>query len=71
MGQKYQCCFCGETIQPVEPDVGGLRYTTCIDQEAGRQKDQFFFCHTACFSSRLRPGPGVHLYVLDLLNGAS
>ena len=26
MGEKYSCCFCGETIQPVEPDVGSLVY---------------------------------------------
>jgi len=29
---NYQCCFCGETIPHVSPDVGGLLYYTCADR---------------------------------------
>ena len=67
MGEKYQCCFCGRTIQSQAPDVGGLRYTTCVDGEAHLQRDQFLFCHTQCLVERLHSS--VHLYVADLVRG--
>ena len=64
MTQKYQCCFCGDTILPVSPDVGGLLYTTCFDRGSGSQRDQQLYCHANCLADRL--APSVNLYVLDL-----
>jgi len=70
MAEKYQCCFCGRTIDRASPDVGGLRYYTCADRGEEFQSDQQLFCHTTCLTDRLHPS--VHMYVLDLLNpGAS
>jgi hypothetical protein len=66
ISEKYQCCFCGTTIDPVSPDVGGLLYYTCADRGKGFQSDQQLFCHTRCLTERVHQS--VHLYVLDLLN---
>jgi hypothetical protein len=62
---RYQCCFCGLTIEPTVPDVASLRYTTCIDRTPDMQHDQELFCHTRCFRERLHPA--VKVYALDLL----
>ena len=70
MTEQYQCCFCGRTIDPVSPDVGGLLYYTCADRSKEFQSDQRLFCHTRCLTDRVHSS--VHMYVLDLLNrGAS
>lgn len=69
MTAKYQCCFCGQTIAAVSPDVGGLLYTTCVDLDEQFQRDQQLWCHTKCLTDRL--APGVKLYVLDLLHNSA
>ena len=63
MNENYQCCFCGQTIEPSFPDVGGLLYTAAVDQTSDRQHDQQLFCHTACLEARLHPS--VKMYVLN------
>jgi len=65
MMTTYQCCFCGESIAPAGPDVGGLLYTTNIDRPVEEQHDQQLWCHAACFKQHLHPS--VPLYVLDLV----
>jgi len=65
MSQGYACCFCGEGIDPLPPDVASLLYTTCADQVSKRlQRSQELYCHTKCFQDRLQKVP---LYVLDIL----
>ncbi|HKO42109.1 MAG TPA: hypothetical protein VJU84_02375 [Pyrinomonadaceae bacterium] len=67
MSTEYQCCFCGNTIKPAGPDVGGLLYTTNVDDAAADQYDQQLWCHAVCLQQRLHPS--VPLYVLDLVEG--
>lgn len=66
MSEKYACCFCGKTIEPVSPDVGSLLYTTNRDKSQDLQYDQEMFCHASCLESRLHPT--AKLYVLSLLS---
>jgi hypothetical protein len=65
MAITYQCCFCGNAIEPRVPDVGGLLYTTCINLQPAYQHEQQLYCHTTCLVERLHES--VSLYVLDLL----
>jgi hypothetical protein len=44
------CCFCGEPIPMSEVDPCHLTITTA------RDKWQVWFCHAACFKSRLVGG---------------
>jgi hypothetical protein len=64
MAITYQCCFCGNAIEPRVPDVGGLLYSTCINLDAAYQYEQQLYCHTTCLVERLHGS--VSLYVLDL-----
>lgn len=63
---RYQCCFCGLTIEKEVPDVGSLVYTTCTDRASDMQQSQEFFCHVKCLRSRLHSA--AKLYSVDLLN---
>ena len=65
MTHKYQCCFCGKTIPPTSPDVGGLLYYTSAERAREFQRDQQLWCHTKCLTERLHPS--AIMYVLDLL----
>lgn len=62
---QYQCCFCGQAIESVGADVGGLLYTTNVDRPRERQLDQQLWCHAACLKQHLHPS--VPLYVLDII----
>ena len=62
---RYQCCFCGKTIEPTPPDVACIYYTTCIDSSSDMQQSQEMFCHTKCLRSRLDKSS--HLYAAFLL----
>jgi hypothetical protein len=65
MSQGYACCFCGEGIDPLPPDVVSRLYTSCADQRSNRLKrTQELYCHTKCFQVQLHNVP---LYVLDVL----
>jgi hypothetical protein len=60
---KYQCCFCGKTIEKISPDVCSIIFST--DFEDGKSSyDQQLWCHAICFKNLLHPS--AHLYVLDL-----
>ena len=61
---RYKCCFCGRTIDPVSPDVGGLLYTMKIDRPEDEHRHQQLFCHTLCLMERL--DRAVKLLVLDM-----
>ena len=63
---KYQCCFCGQSIENRVPDVGGLLYTTAIDRHSDFQHEQQMFCHTECLRERLHES--AKLYAVDLLD---
>ena len=63
---RYQCCFCGLTIEKEVPDLGSLVYTTCTDRASGMQQSQQFFCHVKCLRTRLHSA--AKLYSVDLLN---
>jgi len=65
MSQGYICCFCGQGIEPIPPDVGRLIYTTCFDMSINMQVDQQFYCHAECLRSRFFPL--VHLYAAEIL----
>ena len=45
------CCFCGQDIEPVEPDPCRVTVTTAGD------KWQVWFCHGTCFRERLAEMP--------------
>jgi hypothetical protein len=64
--EKYQCCFCGLTIDHVLPDVGGLLYTMGINRPDDSRPGQQLYCHTNCLLARLHPS--VDLYVIDVAN---
>ena len=66
MTERFQCCFCGETIELFPPDVGGLLYTTCIDRPGQAQHSQQLYCHTTCLTERLHSS--VNMYVLALVD---
>lgn len=61
--QKFQCCFCGKTIDPDSKNPGELAYTPGIGNH-GRMNTQALYCHAECLASRLHPS--AKLYVLDL-----
>jgi hypothetical protein len=63
MSQVYQCCFCGRSIDPEFPDVGGLRYSTTVHAASHDHPEQQLYCHTLCLLDRLHPS--TKLYVLD------
>lgn len=63
--QRFQCCFCGLTIESKAPDVASILYTTCIDGTPDMRHDQELYCHTECLLDRLHPS--VKLYAIDLL----
>ncbi len=64
MSVEYQCCFCGQSIESVGFDVGGLLYTTNVDGSEDRHHSQQLWCHTECLKQRLHPS--VSLYVLEI-----
>lgn len=64
VSEKYQCCFCGLTIESTGFDVGGLLYTTNFDGSEDRQNSQQLWCHTECLKQRLHSS--VLLYVLEI-----
>jgi hypothetical protein len=64
MGQIYQCCFCGFPIEPIPPDVGGLLFTTMVDQDDSQRPEQQLFCHVRCLQKRL--DKSAKLYLLDV-----
>lgn len=68
MWNQYQCCFCGQTIESVGADVGGLLYTTNVDRPMEEQHDQQLWCHASCLKQHLHPS--VPLYALDLAEEA-
>lgn len=67
--QRFQCSFCGLTIESEAPDVGSLLYTTCIDQTPDMQKAQEFYCHARCLLDRLHSS--AKLYAVGLLELAA
>jgi hypothetical protein len=66
MKTLFQCCFCGQTIEPVGADVGGIVYITNADTDEKNHYSQQLYCHTSCFKERLHSS--VNLYVLDLVD---
>jgi hypothetical protein len=69
MSERYQCCFCGNSISAIIPDVAGLLYTTSVDREPSLQRDQQLWCHTKCLRERLHPS--AKLYAADLVEDLS
>lgn len=61
--QKYQCCFCGESIESGEIDVTGLIVISNWDKSQESQQEQQLFCHMECIRSRLTKN--VPLYIAD------
>jgi hypothetical protein len=62
--QKYQCCFCGDSIIPNQLAVTGLTITTNWEKESGLQQEQQLFCHLECLRENL--STNVPLYVADV-----
>lgn len=61
--QKYQCCFCGESIESNQVDVTGLIVVSNWDKNQNLQKEQQLFCHMECFKNKL--AKNVILYIED------
>lgn len=64
MAIEYQCCFCGNRIDRVGFDVGGLLYTTNVDNSTDKQHSQQLWCHTNCLKQHLHTS--APLYVLEI-----
>lgn len=62
---KFGCCFCGETVERVKPDVSSLLYLACFDRSEEEQSHQQLFCHAECLRSRLHKS--AKLYAVDLV----
>ena len=61
---KYQCCFCGDSIQSGALDVCALVLIVRWEKEPAVQREQQFFCHVACF--RKHAHDSVPFYALDV-----
>lgn len=61
--QKYQCCFCGKTIEPDTRNPGELAYTPASTKDKFRNT-QALYCHAECLKAHLHAS--AKLYVLDL-----
>jgi len=50
---RFQCCFCGQTIENYPPDPCGIGLTANFTSPAEKQQTQGLFCHMACFEERM------------------
>lgn len=53
--ERYQCCFCGDTVKPQKPDVISILVTSNWTLDTGEQANQQLFCHSACLQRKLHP----------------
>ena len=60
----YMCCFCGKTIESSPVDPCWVNVMINIDKEKSKRYDQDFYCHIACFKSKIVPI--VSLYIEHL-----
>jgi|GEM_PF-2298042 len=60
---EFACCFCGETVERVKPDVGSLLYIARFDRSEEEQSPHQLFCHAECLRSRLHQS--AKLYAVD------
>jgi hypothetical protein len=61
---RYQCVFCGMTIEPTKVDICELNLRTNWEKTVEKQQVQQFFCHATCFRQHVHVS--APLYVLDL-----
>jgi hypothetical protein len=49
----FQCCFCSKGIESTDIDPCNLDILINIDKPKNKQSNQIFYCHIACFESKL------------------
>lgn len=64
--QKYQCCFCGESIESNQIDITALIVVSNWDKKQALQQEQQLFCHMECLRSKL--AENVPLYIADIID---
>jgi hypothetical protein len=54
------CCFCGNDVEGIPPDICVLTLSTSwqSQKEGEHVATQDFYCHAACFRSKLKLLPG-------------
>ncbi|MCL4517493.1 MAG: Imm27 family immunity protein [Firmicutes bacterium] len=50
---RFQCCFCGKTIERREKNICTLVFTSNLDGHEESHINQQFFCHAKCFKKRV------------------
>lgn len=53
--EGFECCFCGQGIDPIPPDVCSL-VLRLRRQDLAEGPSQEFFCHARCLRARIRAG---------------
>lgn len=61
---EYTCCFCDEGIKSGKADPCDINILINIDKSPDMQSSQTFYCHIACFKSKMSPGVGYY-FMLD------
>jgi hypothetical protein len=60
----FTCCFCNKSVMSLDKYPADLKVIVNIDKPKDQQHDQFFFCHTECFKTKLHKNMQKH-FVLD------
>lgn len=63
----FSCCFCNKSIMSLDQYPADLNVVVNIDKPKEQQHDQFFYCHTECFKSKLHNNVKLH-FILDKIN---
>lgn len=66
MNNKYQCCFCGNTIENDGLGITGLIVVLNWDKGRTDQQEQQLFCHMDCLKERMNPQ--IPLYIADVID---
>jgi hypothetical protein len=62
---KFQCCFCGESINAINIDPCSIFFSINCDKSEEEQQSQQFFCHKICFEKHLHNS--AKIYISDSL----
>lgn len=49
----FRCCFCGKKIGSSLTDPCAMNVVCNIDKEAGKQYNQFLYCHLKCLKEKV------------------
>lgn len=63
---RFRCCFCNTKIQSSEVDPCDVNILINIDKPEEKRDSQTFYCHVACFKSKMHGDMRGYL-VVDIL----